>query len=92
LLEIVTIILLFLYALFEIPEGYFRHVIPLGYTMLIWELAKKFQGTQIKELREAGTQRNSYAKLILVSIVFVFLHFSLCFGLGVLLSIFEKIA
>lgn len=86
---IATVILLLVYAFFEIPEGYFRYAIPLGYTMLIWEFAKQFQGMQIKELRESGTQRNSYFKLILISIIFVFLWLTLGFSFGFLLSIFD---
>jgi len=86
---IATVGLFLAYLLIDISQGFFRFFIPLAYTMFILEFAKKFQGEQLKELRNAGVQRNSHAWLVLISILFVFLDFLVAFGLGFVLSIFD---
>lgn len=85
---IATAILLFLYTFIELPQNFFRLAIPLAYTMVIWEFAKKFQGTQIKELRNSGIKRNSYGKLICTSILIMLLYFISACGFNYAASVF----
>lgn len=85
-----TFLLMMIYGFWdELPQGFLRSFIPMAYTMLIWEFAKRSQGSQIKEMLASGVKRSSYWKLVGISFATLASMFAICCCIGAVQILFE---